>query len=260
MPEPEDSIVTVPRDYADIAKLTEPLILDQFLERPADEVLDIILGAFIVGHEGLIKSGKRLALGLLKGRMYKQFAEEIKCLKNSAKLSDDFAESKNGFHTWAELMSLIDDECPDQDRLEALKAMFYAVNKVNSTDQGKIQAYQLWKLTKQLNSGELFLLKTIKQESNFLMGFNDYRNWANHLAQKTGYLAIGLIDLYEKRLTELFLLTPRTLGDRSGITNTMGRLTDLGSKLCSNIETYKIDLDAARRICKTERSHSRPET
>ncbi len=249
MPEPEDSLVTVPRDYEDIAKLTEPLILDQFLERPADEVLDIIMGAFIVGREGLIKSGKRLALGLLKGRMYKQFAEEIKYLRSASKLSDNFAESKNGFHTWAELMSLIDDECPDADRLEALKAMFYAVNKVNSTDQDKIQAYQLWSLTKQLNSGELFLLKTVKQEMNFLDGLNDYRNWASHLAQKTGYSAIGLINLHEKRLTELFLLTPRTLSDRSGITNSMGRLTDLGLKLCNNIDTYRIDLEAARKKC-----------
>jgi hypothetical protein len=247
MSEPEESLVTVPRDYADIAKLTEPLILDQFLERPADEVLDIIMGAFIVGREGLIKSGKRLALGLLKGRMYKQFAEEIKCLRGAAKLSDDFAESKNGFYTWAEVMSIIDDECPDADRLEALKAMFYAVNKVNSTDQEKIQAYQLWNLTKQLNSGELFLLRVIKEEMNILNGVNGYRNWANHLAQKTGYSVIGLIDLQEKRLTELFLLTPRVYDDRSGITNSMGRLTDLGWKLCNNIETYRIDLEAAHK-------------
>jgi hypothetical protein len=247
MSEPEESLVTAPRDYADIAKLTEPLILDQFLERPADEVLDIIMGAFIVGREGLVKSGKRLALGLLKGRMYKQFAEEIKCLKDTAKLSDDFAEGKNGFHTWAELMSIIDDECPDADRLEALKAMFYAVNKVNSTDQEKIQAYQLWNLTKQLNSGEIFLLRVIKQEMNFLMGVNGYRGWSNHLAQKTGYLVTGLIDIQEKQLTEHFLLTPRTNADSSGITNSMGRLTDLGLKLCDNIETYRIDLESARR-------------
>lgn len=251
MSEPEESLVTMPRGYADIAKLTEPLILDQFLERPADEVLEIIMGAFIVGRVGLIKSGKRLALALLKGRMYKQFAEEIKCLKDAAKLSD-IDENKNGFYTWAELMSIIDDECPDADRLEALKAMFYAVNKVNSTDREKIQAYQLWNLTKQLNSGELFLLKVIKKEMNLLLGIDNYRAWASHLAQATGYSVTGLIDLYEKRLTELFLLSPRVWGDGSGITNTMGRLTDLGLKLCNNIETYRIDLEAAQKQYRRE--------
>jgi hypothetical protein len=248
MPEPEDSLVTVPRDYADIAKLTEPAILDQFLERPADEVLDIIMGALAVGRPGLVSSGRRLAMGLLKGRMYKQFAEEIKRLRDAGKLADDFAEeNKNGFYTWAELMAIIDDECPDSDRLEALKAMFYAVNKVNATDKERIQAYQLWNLTKQLNSGELYLLRVIKQEMNFLSGVRDYRGWASHLADKTGYTSTSLIDLHEKRLTDLFLLTPRSFGDLSGITPGNGRLTDLGLKMCSNIDTYHIDLEAARR-------------
>lgn len=110
MSDSDDSLVVSPHDYGDIVKLTEPEILDHFLERPAGEVLEIIMGAFAVGKPGLIASGRRLALGLLKGRMYKQFAQEIEDLREAGKLSDNFAEEKNGFYTWAELMSIIDDD------------------------------------------------------------------------------------------------------------------------------------------------------
>lgn len=244
----EGSLVTVPHDYGDVAKLTEPGIIDQFLERPAGEVVDIIMGAFAVGKPGLIASGRRLALGLLKGRMYKQLAEEIKVLRDAGKLSDDFAEGKNGFYTWAELMAIIDDECPDADRLEALKAMFYAVNKTNAADAERMQAYQLWSLTKQLKSGEIFLLRTIFQELNSLLqNDSSYLRWAQHLAKKTGFGVTALIDLYDKRLTELFLITPRQHGDGSGIYTANGRLTDLGMSLCRNIDTYHIDLEATAK-------------
>ncbi len=168
-------------------------------------------------------------------------------LRDAGKLPGDFAERKNGFHTWAELMAIIDDECPDADRIEALKSMFYAVNKANATDMERIQAYQLWNLTKQLRSGEVYLLKVIRQEINHLSSTSGYQKWAEYLAQKSGFTATALIDLYEKRLTELFLLSPRQHGDQSGIISTNGRLTDLGVKLCNNIETYRIDLESAMR-------------
>lgn len=129
--------------------------------------------------------------------------------------------------------------------------MFYAVNKANTSDSQKIQAYQLWNLTKQLKSGELFLLRTIRQEMVFLQTQNGYREWSQFLAKKTGFTATALVDLYEKRLTDLFLLTPRTFGDGSGVNSTNGRLSDLGFALCGNIETYCIDLEAAAKRKKT---------
>ncbi|HTU50039.1 MAG TPA: hypothetical protein VMF56_05555 [Acidobacteriaceae bacterium] len=245
MPDGE-SLVFEPRDYANIIKLTEPGILEQFLDRPAIEIVETIMGAFQLGKSGLIASGKNLALGLLKGRMYKQFAEEFKRLRDAGKLPEDFADQKNGFYTWAELMAIIDDECPDADRLEALKAMFYAVNKATAADWERIQAYQLWNLTKQLGSGELYLLKVIKENINQIPNNGGYQAWARYLSEKTGFMAQSLVDLHEKRLTELFLLTPRQYGDRSGISTQNGRLTDLGLRLCSNIETYHVDLETAQ--------------
>lgn len=247
MVDENESVLTAPVEHYDIAKLQLETEFEKFLEHPLTQTLEAITGAFAVGVKQLGLATGRMAQAILKGKMYDQCAEEWRTLRNAGKLPDNLGETKRGLPTWAELMRIIDDECPDEEKLEALKSMFYAVNKTNAADWERIQAYQLWNVTKQLTSGELYLLRCVKQEINFLNGASGYNGWASHMAKKTGYTAISLISLHEKRLTELFLLSPRSYGDLSGIDNTNGRLTDLGLRLCANIETYEIDLDQARR-------------
>lgn len=69
--------------------------------------------------------------GILKGKLYQQVAQEIKELRAKGKIPADFADEgkhKYGFKSWVELLTIIDEEAPDADRLEALKAMFYSIN------------------------------------------------------------------------------------------------------------------------------------
>ena len=61
-----------------------------------------------------------------------------------------------------------------------------------------------------------------------------------------GITVTALVEFYEKRLMELFLLTPRQQGSIGG-TIVSQRLTDLGMILCRNIETYRIDLETAKQ-------------
>ena len=42
-------------------------------------------------------------------------------LREKGKINDRFAESKYGFQSWVELHTIIDDDTPHEDRLEALK-------------------------------------------------------------------------------------------------------------------------------------------
>jgi hypothetical protein len=143
-------------------------------------------------------------------------------------------------------MRIIDEESPDADRLGALKAMFFAVNKVGTTDGEKIKAYQLWQIAKQLNSGELMLLRTVylkrsqyASEAAHPSYVNSYSNWASYMAKIIGHDSQGLIDLHEKRPIELGLLTDR---NRSLISDQNARLSELGLAFCENIENYEIEV------------------
>lgn len=237
------SLVTKPRNYYDIAKLGDAGALEEFLEQPLTAIAEVITGALGDGTQGAMVAGGRLVQALLKGRLLQQFAREFKRLRDTGRIPDDFAEKKYGFQTWVELMKIIDEELPDPERLEALKAMFFAVNKVNSTDGEQIAAYQLWHVAKSLTSGELFLLKLVYEERNkFDQQSTAYGLWESHMANAAGHSVRGLIGIHEKRLTEIGFLTQRQWDDLSGINPANARLTDFGLSFCANIENFQIEM------------------
>ena len=208
-----------------------------------------VTGALAAGKSGWILSSGRLVQAMLKGRLFEQWSKEVKRFQEAGRIPDNFADTKYGFQTWVELMTIIDGESPDADRLEALKAMFYAVNKVRATDGEQIKAYQLWQIAKLLNSGELLLLRTVylhrsqyASEATHASYVGNYPHWASYMARAVGHNSQGLIDLHQKKLTEIGLLTARTLDDGSGIIGQNARLSELGSAFCSNIESYEIEM------------------
>lgn len=235
------SIVQTPRDSFDIVKLEDPRFLESFLDEPATFIAETITGALATGPKGMLASGGRIVHALLKGRLFIQWGEEFKTLRDGGRLKEDFAETKYGFQTWVELMAIIDEDAPDADRLEALKAMFYTVNKVNAEDTARMQSYQLWQIAKRMNSAELLLLKAMN-------GVDDQsQNWENIIAVKSGLGLVELVALYEKSLSELKLIVPRFDYASGTSRRNAGAITALGRTLCHNIETYQIDLEAAKR-------------
>jgi hypothetical protein len=235
------SIVQSPRASFDIVKLEDPRFLESFLDEPATFIAETITGALATGPKGMLASGGRIVHALLKGRLFIQWGEEFKTLRDAGRLKEDFAETKYGFQTWVELMAIIDEDAPDADRLEALKAMFYAVNKAKAEDAERIQAYQLWQIAKRMNSAELLLLKAMNGEDE------QSRNWERHIAEKSGLGLLELVALYEKSLSELKLIQSRFDYVSGAGRRNAAVITALGQTLCNNIETYQIDLETAKR-------------
>jgi hypothetical protein len=202
------SIVQIPRDYSDIAKLQDPGVLEDFLAEPPTFIAEVVTGAIADGKKSLALVGGRIVQALFKGQLFSQFGKEFKRAREAGRLKDDFAERKFGLQSWVEMMTVIDEETPDPERLEALKAMFFAVNRPNITDQEQITQYQLWKITKGLNSGELHLLKTA-YENRSTMSFNsNYLEWTKQMAVRTGFHALGLVELHGESLARNYLFSP----------------------------------------------------
>lgn len=239
----ELSLVTKRRDYSDIVKLQDAGVFEDFIAEPLTFIAETITGALGDGTKGAMMSGGRIVQALLKGRHFQQFSRELKRLRKAGKIPDDFAEKRYGFQTWVELMKILDEESPDPDRLDALKAMFFAVNKINATDGERIASYQLWQIAKNLTSGELFLLRLVhEQRSSYHPNLNSYSQWEAHMASSAGHSVKGLISVHEKRLTDLGLLSPRQWDDLSGINPKNARLTDFGMSFSSNIESYRLEV------------------
>jgi hypothetical protein len=146
-----------------------------------------------------------------------------------------------------ELLSVIDSEAPDEDRLKAIKAMFFAVNKVNGTDGEKIANYQLFQLTRKITSGQLLVLQTayrVHKDTRYGPAGTtvNVSAWLNHIATELGHGLISLIEYEEQALMQLQLITPRLApGQPYSATGSNARLTDLGLRLCENIATYEVE-------------------
>jgi hypothetical protein len=240
-----ESYIIKPKDPSAIVRLQDPSVIEQLLENPPAVLAELLAGWFSVGNGFMAAAGCRIAEAAFKGRVFEQFGREFKQLRDKGKIPDDFMKKKNGEKSWVELLTILDQEIPDDDRLEALNAMFYSVNKIGVTDGEKIANYQLFQIAKRLTSSQLLLLKVAYEratEKDFRPANLGANAWLEIVAQGLGHGIIGLVEQDERVLIQNGLLTGRSYSDGSGINDGNGRLTSLAFKFCENLKTYRTDL------------------
>lgn len=239
----DESYIVKPRDLDLILRGENEQELRGLMDDPLSVVSGIVNDYLEQGPKMFAGSTVRVAHAVLKGKLLQQVAQEINEFRKKGKIADDFAGRKYGYDTWVDLLKIIDEETPDEDRLEALKAMFYAANKVNATDAQQVVAYQLFQIAKKLSSNDLLVLKATF-DANFQGGFtgNSYKDWSDRVSKSAGGLPNGLVDLADSTLVQYRLLTERYgTGTPANplISSPNMRLTDLGLKFCQNIRDYK---------------------
>src|ERR1039458_2484323 len=237
----EEIFIIHPKDPSAIIRLQDPTIIEQLLEQPMTVIAEVLAGFFSSGN-GYWAAGCKLAQAALKGRVFQQFALEFKQLRAKGAIPDDFAEKKYGAKTWVELMTTLDEETPDEDRAEALKAMFYAVNKINSTDAERILNYQLFQISKELTSGELLLLKAIAEFNTMHPGGAGpaNSNFVREVSKLLGHNVTALIrkDI-RKLLTTSLVASGSIIGDGYRPSDPTGAsVTDFGHQFIENLKSY----------------------
>jgi hypothetical protein len=217
--------------------------LSEFFDQPAVSIAETVTGALAEGMKGVTASAGRLVQGALKYQLLTQFAREIKYFQEKGRIKEDYAKDKYGFQTWVELLSNIDSDSPDEERLKAMKAMFFSANAINATDGDKVGRYQLFRLAKRLTSGQLLILRAayeLNKQQAFPRGSMNVDQWLHRVASYLGHGLISLIDYDDQALVDYRLLNLRSnAGPGSGTDGTNARLTDLGLRLCEIIESYE---------------------
>ena len=216
----ETSIVQKPeRPFEDMLLPENTDELARFMEGPSAAIAEAITGALALGPKGWAVMGGRIVQGILKAKLFQQVSKEIKELREKGKISDDYADEqkhKYGFKSWVEPLTIIDEDSPDADRLEALKAMFYCINKVNTSDGERIVSYQLFQIAKKLTSGQLLYLNAchrLYQKRNFSTGLQlPTSQWLQKVGKELGHEVLGLLDQDDAALVDYGLLTPPAFG------------------------------------------------
>lgn len=252
MSDDESSYIIKKPDYSRLFYDPKPEVLEDFLAQPLSMIAEVVTGLLADGPRQIAVSGAKIAQGALKGHMFEQVAREVQDWRAKGKIDENFGDTKYGYQSWVELLTIIDNECPDPDRLEALKAMFFSVNQVNAADAEKVLAYQLFQIAKELTSSQLLLLKAC-YELGKLGAIQDVASkkrgslgvtrseWIELVKKQLGHDVRALIVRDEEALQKLHLLNQEP-NPSSAISVADGRLTDLGAQFCQNIENYSFEV------------------
>jgi len=244
----DESYIVKRRDEMDIDQMIlheNKDALAEFLDEPLSAIAEAITGALASGPKSWAVSSGKIVQAALKGKMFQQFSRELKELREKGKIPDDFADKPYGYQSWSELMTVIDSETPDPERLDAIKAMFYAVNKITASDGERILAYQLFQIAKKLTSGQLLYLKAchdIYKTRDFQQSRQTTMvEWLTKVGNRLGHNVHSLLNLDDLALVEMGLLTERRGPDRSAIMEGNAHLTDLALTFCEEIQKYHLE-------------------
>jgi len=247
---PDSAYIARLRDYADICQLQKATVAEQFLEEPLTVIAECVSGWLRLGTKDLLLAAPRVALAALRGKAFEQFGREFDNWRKSGRIPDNYAEEKYGYPSLAELLAEIDSGPTDEDRLEALKAMFFNTNRADATESQRALSYQLFQIAKKLSSGELLLLNAVfrafkaKSFPQRTVGSENTSNWRSVMANNLGHGLPSLIRQQERALAEHNLITPIVMsGQVETIVGDTSRLSDLGIKFCENIESYYIEVE-----------------
>ena len=128
-----------------------------------------------------------------------------------------------------------------------MKTLYIKSVANSSSEKEQILSYQFMKLCKDLESGDLLILKAAYDITNgnlsqnfgqTTFGLKDaiVQIWLGNISKQIGHDIKSLVEVHEDKLVNLKLLSPRTHSDRSGIEVTeYYRLTELGYKICRYI-------------------------
>ncbi len=244
---PDPSYVLADRDYADVAHLENPRVIERIWSRSRSEATAYIGKLLQSGVPRYVLAGPKVAWTAMAIEALSDLWSEVSAWKKAGRIPNDFSGRASGYQSWVELLQEIDSNPVDADRLKAMKAMLLAANDINSTDAESILAYQLFQIAKRLVSGELLLLRAIYRSYESGGWKRDYQsgnasNWRVMIADKAGHGLSALVERNERALVEQGLITPIVMsGNLAQIREDNARLSDLGIRFCANIKSYEAE-------------------
>jgi hypothetical protein len=214
---------------------------DQMEEISIKKIIDGLTGFITSNKEDYAHTANRVLKSLFTNNFLFQLQMEWDYYCQKGKIDLDYQSSKPYMNSLAELLDYLDTDIPNDEIAETLKKLFFIPAFNDYYDDDKLLSIEYMKIIKNLNAGELMVLFTAYKNIGAI-GSNSFwtaSNWLKYIAERSLLKYPELVEVHEKRLMELHLLSDRLHSDRSGVSiNDYFRLTNLGYNLCQYIERY----------------------
>jgi len=220
-------------------------------EQDTENIISNTLTELVEGITGIATSSKKeLILSLSHtfqkmrgGQFLSVLLEEWNRYREKGKVKEDYQLTEQHKVCLQELLEFLDKDSPDEVRFQVLKKIFLVAASEEVSDRESFLPQQFMKIARSLSDGEVLLLATIWQiASNHQGEYEPYgaARWIQEVTEASGMRYEELVEIHEQGLMDKRLLSPRQLGDRSGvILNPHYRLTDLGYEFCRFIDKYE---------------------
>ncbi len=229
----------------ELIKFDDVKSIANFLQQPATKVAEFITGILISDTNHYKLSAGRLVQASIKCNLFRQLGNDIRDYIDKGEIKEDFLNKPQNQHTLSDLLNFIDETTPDEKRFNAMKELFLKSVSTNSSESEQALLYQFMKLCKDLESGDLLVLKAAydikngNQSKNISqIGLKDSsaETWLKNISIQIGHNIKALVEFHEEKLENLKLISSRNHADKSGIKVTdYYRLTELGYRICEYI-------------------------
>ena len=177
---------------------------------------------------------------------FKQVGIELNLLKEKGKIKDDCLDRPSAQSSLFDLLQMIDSETPDDNKFNAVKAIFLYSLKDAIDERERILAYELQRVCSKLTSGELLVLKAAFEihtgknlrpyGGGMSLNVDSADQWRQYVSFQIGHNDLRLVELHEKRLTEFKLMCEWKFNHENKVIGVQDFcLTSLGKNLCEFI-------------------------
>lgn len=225
-----------------IVKFKDGKSVQDFFKNTISDMVACAAGLLTIDKNDYILVAGRLIQAGIKSNMLKQLGKEIKDLTDKGKIKTKWFKSEYCRMSFLELLNFIDSEVPDEERLKAMKALFFVSAEISSSEQQMRLSYELCLICIKLNSGDILILnsayklysdQSLAVKYNINKGDHGVSGWLSGMSRVVGHNIPSLIENHEDNLMKLKLITRRTYNDLSGFEPTpYYRMTELGYRLC----------------------------
>ncbi len=213
-----------------------------------------VIGTGIAGSSKsqLLMIPGRLIQGARNKRFINQFIYEVDELKKLGKISDDIFNSELGISSLQQLLAALENPPVDEEKFAALKALLLSIALCEQPDQNELRHSLLMEIVGGMSTGEILVLsasyrcglETRGQQQTVENKHISVIEWRQHIADISGLEILELVESYESKLVEKYLLTNWAYPDSSGAKiGVRGRLTELGLAICEAWNTYNHEID-----------------
>ncbi len=219
----------------------QPSKLDTILDIAVRDGIATVAGILSSDKHQIILSAGKVIQSIRGGGFLKILDKEFKEYRDKGRIKDGYLVSDQAKNNLQILLNFIDDDSPDEVRFNAMKAIFLGAATEEMSSRDDIISTELLKIGHTLSSGEFLVLTTayrLKDTADFNKHWGA-ADWNMVIAKESHLDYAELVEIHEQKLMEKYLLSGRTMNDRSGVSvNPHFRLSGLAIRLCDFIKEY----------------------